>query len=538
LRYEQQQNILNDEAVRQIIAIAEITDALTTGDEVTVNQLLPQLLQHPLWKIDPETLWHLAIGNRAKPHWLESLLHHEDEQLQIIAHWLLWLSGQSVREPLPRMLEYIIGLKASEHLTSPIRQYFLSVSAVDTPYLAGLSAVRQLVNLASDFGRQGSAALHDFVALIQVARDNGRIISDESLFVTATEAVELYTVHKAKGLEFDSVFVIDAVEGQWKPNVHGRKPPANLPLKPNGDDYNDYVRLMFVALTRAKQNLCVSAYSATANGSDVLAAAVIRDVLPGRPVDPAELQDPVTILEQTLGWPRLEGSQEKLLLQNILGDFSLSPTALLNFLDVTKGGPQYFLERHLLRLPEGQSVSAAYGNAMHDALEHAQRLQSTGAFDLAAVINAYETALAKEQLLTAEFERYLPLGQQVITRLFNDHKYELQTDGQPEVVLNAVRVGSAIVGGKLDHVWHDADDNKLVISDYKTGKPLTSFATRDKNLAVKAWRHKSQLQFYALLAQKSEKYRGSGGNGPGEVIGRMVYVDAKSPRELTRQLTI
>ena len=208
---------------------------------------------------------------------------------------------------------------------------------------------------------------------------------------------------------------------------------------------------------------------------------------------------------------------------------------MLNFLDVSKGGPQYFLERHLLRLPEGQSAAAAYGSAMHTALEHAQRLRSAGTLDVAIVISAFESALAKEQLLVNDYERYLPLGQQVIERLFESYHFELPTDGLPEVALNGVRIGLATIGGTLDHVWHDAATKRLVISDYKTGKPLSNFSTRDKSLATKAWRHKSQLQFYALLARSADKF---GHDEVKAIEGRMVYVDAESQRDLTRQLAI
>ena len=60
------------------------------------------------------------------------------------------------------------------------------------------------------------------------------------------------TVHKAKGLEFDTVIILDAIEENWKPRHIGRKPPANLPLQPYGEQYDDYVRLLYVAATRAK----------------------------------------------------------------------------------------------------------------------------------------------------------------------------------------------------------------------------------------------------------------------------------------------
>jgi len=279
IRYEQQQSIFEQEAVQQIVLVAQIANALAMGDEPTANPYLAQLLQHPLWQIKPEMLWNLAITNRRTAHWISSLIDHSDTHLQTLGQWFLWLGRQSSYQPLPRMLEYIIGLKASEHITSPIRQHFLQHTSVDTPYLSALSGTQQLIGLAYEFSQQGRATLADFVRLIEVSQANGRAIVDESLFVSAPEAVELLTVHKAKGLEFDSVFIIDAMDSVWRPNHSGRKPPINLPLKPHGDDIDDYIRLMFVAVTRAKQDVTIGSYFTGGTGNSVLPSAIIRDII-------------------------------------------------------------------------------------------------------------------------------------------------------------------------------------------------------------------------------------------------------------------
>jgi len=62
------------------------------------------------------------------------------------------------------------------------------------------------------------------------------------------EAVQLMTVHSAKGLEFDSVFITGLEEGLF--------PHENSIMEPNG--LEEERRLMYVAITRARQRLYLS----------------------------------------------------------------------------------------------------------------------------------------------------------------------------------------------------------------------------------------------------------------------------------------
>ncbi len=98
-------------------------------------------------------------------------------------------------------------------------------------------------------------------------------------------------MHQAKGLEFDTVFVIGLAEGRFP--VHARREALALPTALTGrppDDSPDAQRaeerrLMYVALTRARDELILSHAVLSARGgrrrrpSGFLAEAL------GRPVD-------------------------------------------------------------------------------------------------------------------------------------------------------------------------------------------------------------------------------------------------------------
>lgn len=525
-RYEQQQNILDLPMIAQIITVSELVTSLAEGNQGVVDTLIPKLLAHDAWGIKPEALWQLAVANRFEPNWLESCQKSGNPRLETLSHWLLWLAQQSSVIPLTRMLEYIVGLSPSKHLTSPLREYFLAHDEVDTPYLAHLSAVHKLIGLAGDFCTHGQALLSDFVRLVRVSAENNRPITDDSLFVTALDAVELLTVHKAKGLEFDTVFILDAVESIWKPSTRGRRPPSNLPLRPSGDTYDDFVRLFFVALTRARKDIYISSYRENENGEPVIASSIVRDILPAEELPYEDGPKNVDVLESTLSWPRLEGSHEKTLLKNIIGDYALSPTAFLDFLDVSKGGPTYFMQRHLLRLPEAQTNAAAYGNAVHAALECAQQYVIDGVYESGKALTAFEAALRKQQLPSNDFERYLLHGQEVLDRLLNQYELSLSRDGRPEVKLS-VFVADAPLRGKLDHVLISPEN--AIISDYKTSTPLANLFTRSKDQELKAWRHRTQLELYALMLKHSNLVSPSAA-----IETKMIYVEAETKKDLIR----
>ncbi len=63
-------------------------------------------------------------------------------------------------------------------------------------------------------------------------------------------SIKLMTIHLAKGLEFDRVFIIGANEGLLPHEKSITK----------GDDIEEERRLMYVAMTRAKNNLHISFY--------------------------------------------------------------------------------------------------------------------------------------------------------------------------------------------------------------------------------------------------------------------------------------
>ncbi len=118
-----------------------------------------------------------------------------------------------------------------------------------------LENVSELISAASKFdqqpvttirGEQGGSeesTLLDFLQQIS-------LFSDADAYDTSTDCVALMTLHAAKGLEFDNVFIIGLEEGIL--------PHERATLGGDEDELEEERRLFFVGITRAKSALYIS----------------------------------------------------------------------------------------------------------------------------------------------------------------------------------------------------------------------------------------------------------------------------------------
>ena len=138
----------------------------------------------------------------------------------------------------------------------------------------------ELTELAESFEKGEYRGLHRFVLWLQALRDRGQELSSGS---DSESAVQIMTIHKSKGLEFPVVFLSDAAK---KFNTRDRQEtvlvhpklglgPKLVDLKRRvkyptlaraaisqriaREDMSEEMRLMYVALTRAKEQLYITA---------------------------------------------------------------------------------------------------------------------------------------------------------------------------------------------------------------------------------------------------------------------------------------
>lgn len=78
-------------------------------------------------------------------------------------------------------------------------------------------------------------------------------IMEESKYNKNIDSVTITTIHSAKGLEFDTCYIIDVINGQF-PYCESQKEAGG---ERELDEYEEERRLFYVGITRAKNNLCI-----------------------------------------------------------------------------------------------------------------------------------------------------------------------------------------------------------------------------------------------------------------------------------------
>ncbi|HUA12886.1 MAG TPA: ATP-dependent DNA helicase, partial [Candidatus Sulfotelmatobacter sp.] len=529
--YERQNDVLEQPLVKQIIYILEIIEGLKSGEGLSVSESLAQVIGHPAWSIEPYVLWQFALAQRQnKADWFSALLKSKSSELRDIARWLVYLKQLSLSEPFPVILETILGIRPSKVLTSPYKDYYLAVKEINQGYLDCLSALNTLNALVSEYAQSLGTLprLGDFLGFVRLNRSLGKQITDTSWYSSPERSIELRTVHGAKGLEYDTVYVIDAVESEWRPSSRRLKSPLNVNLSPYGEHADDYARLAYVAATRAKTNLSIASYAQSSDGTKVLTSHLFLSIEPTPSLKPSSKLESINLLETSLRWPEPETKDLKKLLSPTLENFELTATNFNQYLDIVNYGPDKFLEAAVLRLPEASNETLAFGSAMHEAMQTAQNLTTAGKFSIPTITISFTKSLDLAFLTDLEKARQLEKGRELISRLFKDKLVTLPKEAYAEFRIKRQRQGRAYIGGKIDNISLEGDT--AIITDYKTGSPLSSFDTKAKTSAIKAWQHKNQLLFYALLVKNHPRF-----SNVNNVLCRVVYLEATDKSKMTLQ---
>lgn len=529
--YERENDVLTSEPVIVLEKLVRIVVSIANRDDNQVDSLLPELLSHPAWKLSPQDIWQISLNaNREHKYWLEILLQHSD-QTKTIGEWLIKMSAFSHYTPLETMIDWIFGSQeniSSEDFKSPLYDYFFSKKRLEddpTAYLTFLSSISTLRQTLRDYRQEdvSNLLLYDFLTLVDTYRSLGK-----KLVATTTiggrDRLNLLTVHKAKGMEFDSVYIINVSSNVWGQKSHTNSSsitfPTNMPFQPAGDTSDEQLRLLFVAMTRAKLQLTISSHQASPAGKPLLPLEYLIDesnieveTLPESTIVQLESQletawhaHLTNTIDTDMRLTLLDSLSDK------LARYRLSATDLNRFIDVPNDGPQGFLMRSLLRFPSARSAPAIFGTAIHSTLQraHTHLTAQDNIKPLEDVLGDFETILRSESLSDRDFEFYLQKGIDDLKIFYNQRIQSFKSSQITEcdfysdnIILDSVRLT-----GKIDLIDIDKEQKTLILTDYKTGKAPRSWQGRTDYEKTKLHKYRQQLMFYKLLAEKSSRFKG------------------------------
>lgn len=530
VNYERRDNILELETIRFLCLLASVVVLISQGRVSDADDLLPELLAHPAWAIEPEEIWQLSLtAHKNHAGWLEEMA--VQPRFVLLHRWLIRMSQRSQVEPAETILDELIGYSSNhrpeaetvEFIPPLYRYYFSDVARTDesVSYLTHLEALRTIRTKLREYKPTELLLLADFVEFVELHQQHGSgITSVRARSDSVTDAVWLLTAHKSKGLEFDHVYICGAVDTMWGERARSRSRlinyPENLPLSPSGDTFDERLRLFYVAMTRARTSLTIS--FASTNDADkptVLASFLLDDIWSVTPNDtPQSAEAIVDQLQQdwSSSYHSLPKQTMAALLAPTLERYKLSATHLNTFVDVSRGGPHNFLLQNLLRFPQAMSPNAAYGSAIHRTLQRAHtHLQATGTLrPIEDILGDFESHLKEMHIPAHEHTLFLERGLAALTAFLTAKYDSFQPDDVAELSFSnqQSRLGEAHLTGALDVVQIDANEKTLIVTDYKTGSPSTSWQGKTDYEKIKLHKYRQQLMFYKLLVEHSRDFAG------------------------------
>lgn len=311
---------------------------------------------------------------------------------------------------------------------------------------------------------------------------------------TKHAGVHLMTVHGAKGLEFPYVIIAHATDEKW---MRGKNDEFSLLLEKE-DDEHDVRRLLYVALTRAKDGVLITRSLVTHEDraqtplrflADVAQHMAQAEVAAGAPKETAygthTILDPLFL-------------KERLLVRGF------SPTGFNNYVQ----SPWQYYFRTLLQLPDAPSLPMLFGTAVHAGLKAYADALKAGSAGVADALAGFERELRRLPLVARDRAELAKRGEEVLRGYLAQEGAGMPATHESEIsltmTLTVPGVGDVPLSGKLDRLDILADGTVAVI-DYKTGKARSENDIKGLTKSGDAGYYR-QLVFYKLLLDKDGRY--------------------------------
>lgn len=478
--------VLSSESIYNQSLILDILAYLRVLNDCFDDSSLYKVINLPFWKIRALTLsqlihYHQKRGQSFFQSLKETKLHLEAGERMKVKNFLSFCEKQT---------EMMREKKISEGLIIILKETGWLKWLVSQKGEKELTQLNQFLEKVKEFEQNSiNGQLNDFLLQVEMEREAGQMREKTIDTEEGPESVKAMTVHAAKGLEFQYVFLVGLINQRFPSQQRGDLIPFPVELIkgkiPVGDRHlQEERRLFYVAMTRAKKGLFFT-WADDYGGKSRRKPSRFLQELGVKSLESNVIQE-----KEQLRKKRLRKKEDQLLLPK-----RFSFTQLKNF----QTCPRQYKFTHLLKLPARGGASRSFGKTMHLTLEgflKSYSLDSRFQADKAHLFEIYQKAWiddwydnekqkqdyfqeGKRQLkiFLRDFKKHPPQIYEQNHQPFLEKGFELTITGHP-------------FRGKIDRV--DQLEGGVEIIDYKTGNP-------SKRLSAD---QKKQLLIYQIAAEE------------------------------------
>jgi DNA helicase-2/ATP-dependent DNA helicase PcrA len=414
------------------------------------------------------------------------------------------ISEESLKkiEELLKDLEKYIKI-AREETTGRLLYSFLT----DSGYLKRLTSLQ---NLENETKIRNIAKFFNNVRDFELVAKEDRVISfvtylnllieagDDPPTVEAdldTDAVNILTIHKAKGLEFRVVFLVGLVQGRF-PWPH-RSEAIELPdalikeTLPKGDFHtHEERRLFYVGMTRAKEELYLTS-AEDYGGKRLRKVSLFVDEALGIKTVEKEKKKASAMEAIARFAPKQDSIQPK---DKVIGRDRLVSLSYYQIDDYITC-PLKYKYVNILRVPIMEHHTVIYGRAMHEAVTRYFQFKMAGRdLELGGLLGIFESSFDPQGFLDKNHqEERFRIGREALVRFFHQEEERKSKPKFIEKEFSFIFEGNKIAG-RFDRV--DEAEGGDVIIDFKTSE------VKAQDVADKKAQESLQLALYALAYQR------------------------------------
>ena len=290
--------------------------------------------------------------------------------------------------------------------------------------------------------------------------------------------VNFITAHSAKGLEFETVFLLGCTADKWE-KARGAtnrfKLPDTITFSQENANAEALRRLFYVALTRAKQNLVVSYASHGNEGKELETSRFVSEMLSDSDIHAEQQTISADALihyriAEVLPAPQVEVDLfDKEFISSRLGHFIMSASVLNAYLSCPV---KYYFE-HIIKIPQAKNDSMAFGTAAHFALRRLfERMKEAGGKEfptLEIFIGDFLAAMktGADSFTEKQYQNRVDLGKQVLQEYYQKYIPAFNKIVVTEYPMRNIQFENIPLTGVFDKIEFTGNDVNVV--DYKTG---------------------------------------------------------------------